>query len=162
MARKSLTLLTVLVGLAVSTNAFALDKRLKLAFKTAGYGAAGGLIIGAGTMAMGLGGFRNVLMGTSAGLYAGLALAAYIIATPPEDQQSGRRQGPRNPYGPRKPVGPDDYDEDEDGLEQHLQPRQPESSLAPDSPDLVDRVESGTGRRISEVAVWAPLVSWEF
>ncbi|MBI3557065.1 MAG: hypothetical protein HY074_12450 [Deltaproteobacteria bacterium] len=153
--RKLFTFASIFVlSLALSANAFAIDKRLKLMFKTAGYGAAGGLVIGAGTMAMGMGGFRNVLMGTSAGLYAGIALAAYIIATPNEDESAGaHRQGPRNPYQPRKPVGPDDYDEDDDGLEQHLPPKQPDSSLSPRLDD---------GRRPAEVAVWAPIVSLEF
>jgi hypothetical protein len=97
---------------AAPTRAHAIDKRLKLMFKTAGYGAAGGLVIGAATAALGFGGFRNAFMGASAGMYAGIALAAYIIATP--DENTDRPKKSHNPYAPRKPVGPDDYDDDTD------------------------------------------------
>lgn len=143
-----------------STSAFAIDKRLKLMFKTAGYGAAAGLVIGAGTAALGMGGFRNVLMGTSAGMYAGILLAAYIVATPNEGHSSRNDQRARNPYAPRKPVGPDDYDEDDDGIERHLPPKRDDGALVPaEHLQLMLGQEKG---RHPEIAVWAPLVSVQF
>ena len=118
----------VLLMITLSTDAFALDKRLKMLFKTAGYGAAAGFVIGAATTAMGLGGFRNILMGTSSGLYAGIALAGYIILTPPDNGRSGPRG--RNPYAPKKPVGPDDYENDDEQIQEMVPNRdQPQSSV---------------------------------
>lgn len=156
-------ILVVTCLMASSTNAFALDKRLKLLFKTAGYGAAAGLVLGAASTAMGLGGFRNVLMGTSAGLYAGIALAAYIVLTPPE------RPAPRgmNPYAPRKPVGPEDPDTDEEEIQEMVPNRQqpgssielalPAEKLAAD-PELMARPASAAAAK----AIWTPILVMQF
>lgn len=152
-------LMALLIVSLVPVQAHALDKRLKLAMKTAGYGAAAGLVIGAGTMALGLGGYKNILMGTSSGLYAGLGLAAYIIATPNEDE-SANRNGPRNPYAPRRAVGPNDYDPDEEGLEEHLPPQkqEPDSQvLAPRGFEVAMAEKSLRGQR--EKGVWIPVLS---
>lgn len=140
-----------------STSAHALDKRLKLLFKTAGYGAAAGFVLGAGSVAMGLGGTRNILMGTSSGLYAGIALAGYIIATPNEDEPERTGRGLQNPYAPRRPVSPEDYEEDDEEMQRHL-PDQPESRLELDAPTSVAVIMAAP----REVAIWAPVVAMEF
>ncbi|MBI3543383.1 MAG: hypothetical protein HY075_08950 [Deltaproteobacteria bacterium] len=152
---------------AFSANAFALDKRLKLMFKTAGYGAAAGFVIGAGTTALGMGGFRNILMGTSAGMYAGIALAAYIVATPSEDAAPEQGRGarrPRGPYAPRKPVGPNDYEEgEEEDFKDHLPPRKDEPESRIDLRFGPERVAGGIEqRRRAELAFWTPLLAIRF
>lgn len=162
-----LIVLLVLFAVALPAQAFAMDKRLKLAMKTGGYGAAAGFVLGAGSMALGMGGYRNMLMGASSGLYAGILLAAYIIATPdPEKEQYEHRPG-SNPYKPRRPVGPEDYDDDDDGLDPHMPPGWRDSSEhAPLRTDPVvtgvspaERLNQNLELPRKELAVWMPLVS---
>lgn len=154
---------TVACFCSFSTSAHALDKRLKLAFKTAGYGAGAGFVLGAGSMALGMGGARNILMGTSAGMYAGILLAAYIIATPSEDAAASH--GPRkNPFAPRRPVGPDDYDDsDREDFGDHLPPEKEDGASLefesrPGFPVWPGSESELKGNSVREVAVWTPLV----
>lgn len=116
-----------------SSNAYALDKRLKLAFKTGGYGAAAGAVIGAGTWALGLGSFKNTLMGASAGLYAGILLAAYLVATK-EDPQ---KKAIQNPYSPRRPVEGEDYEDEPEDNYRHMLPPETQQSTPKEYQELV-------------------------
>lgn len=134
----------------------AIDKRLKLVFKTAGYGAAAGLVIGAGTMVMGMGNYRNMLMGASAGLYAGILLGAYIIVTANEPEPGARR----NMNLPQKPVGPNDWEE---VSPEDLPPENKPPSDGTFLPKLPERNELWAGARASaQVVVWTPVMSLEF
>lgn len=148
-----------LTSLVLSRPCNAMDKKLKLLFKTSAYGAGAGFIIGAGTAAIGLGGVRNAFMGASAGLYAGILLAAYIIATP-EDTSLNRFQ---QPYRPRMPIdtnAPSDSIEDyETGgelghrLESHVEP----AML------VMQPIESSnTLRQSVGLVLWMPLLTYEF
>ena len=131
--------------------AHAIDKRLKLMFKTAGYGAAAGALVGAGTFALGLGGFRNVLMGASSGMYAGILLAAYIVATPDENPSARRKM--RNPYAPRPRAEPGEMeDQPEDEYKQ---------MLPPDQDNQGTQILKKSPQR-AEIVMWAPLVSLHF
>lgn len=157
-------LLTIAVALfmfasvSVAKPAHALDKRLKLAFKTAAYGAGAGFLIGAGTYAMGLGDWKNMFMGASSGMYAGLALAGYLILT--QDDYVAEKKRMQRPYAPRKPVGPDDWEEEDDeGVEDHVPPE--ESRLQRDTARLL-AVARGRSLKAVEVSVWAPVVSFRF
>jgi hypothetical protein len=147
MLRATAVVAMVFAGLVYSTErAHALDKRLGLIFKTAGYGAAAGAVIGAGTVALGLGGFRNVLMGASSGMYAGILLGAYVVLTPDETGPSRGRA--RNPYPARRPVGPQDWEDyDEEEVREHLPP---------------EREDQGALLRPREVVVWAPVLTVVF
>lgn len=166
MAHKILKIFVVvlsvgLIAVWAPKPAYAIDKRLKLAMKTGGYGAAAGAVIGAATIALGYGGYRNILMGASSGLYAGLLFAAYIIATPNESEF---RPG-QNPYRPRKPINSDDYeDSSEDELKNYLPPKKDGAHLLFQTQGLllaqVDRERGLKGQR--EVGVWAPLLSLQW
>ncbi|MEW6057008.1 MAG: hypothetical protein AB1540_10375 [Bdellovibrionota bacterium] len=143
-----------------NSSAHALDKRLKLMFKTAGYGAAAGAVIGAGTIAMGLGNFQNVLMGASSGMYAGILLAGYIVFTQDDYKQTHYRQGPRNPYAPKRPAREEDWEEGpEENYEDYIPPDQRESSLI-DLPDA--RKLAAGGARRAEFVLWTPVFQVQF
>ena len=141
--------------------AHAIDKRLKVAFKTAAYGAGAGFLIGAGAYALGVGDWKNLLMGASSGMYAGIAFAGYLILS--QDEYQKEKQRARNPYRPRKPVGPDDWEEEEDGddesLKKHLPP-ETSLRLESDTSRILGRVKPSIKR--AEVAVWAPVFSIQF
>lgn len=157
-------LLTVVMALLMfacvsARPAHALDKRLKLAFKTAAYGAGAGFLIGAGTYALGIGDWKNMFMGASSGMYAGLALAGYIILT--QDDYMAEKRRLKNPYAPRRPVGPDDWEEEDDeGIEDHIPPEE-ESRLQRDTARLL-AVARGQNAKSSEVGIWAPVVRFRF
>ena len=144
---------SLLVFVSIATPAHALDKRLNLALKTAGYGAAGGFLIGAGTYALGIGGWKNMLMGASGGMYAGIALAGYLILTQ-DDYVAEKQRRSRNPYAPKTPVSPDDWEDeenDDEDLRDHLPPEQEDTSLRNE-----DRL------RPPELVVWTPVFSMNF
>ncbi len=106
---------------------YGIDKRLKLTFKTAGYGAATGAALGAGAWAFGVGynDYRNVLLGASLGMYAGILLAAYIVFVPDKETSANK-----NPFAPRKPIGPEDWEEEsQEYWEQEMLRKQEESSF---------------------------------
>ncbi len=107
-SKKFFTIFILISALFYSTEVHAIDKRLKLAFKTAGYGAAAGTLLGAGLWALKIIQPRQIFMGTSLGMYAGIGLAAYIIYFPPN------KGGPSDKLlrKPRRPVGRDDWEED--------------------------------------------------
>ena len=158
------------ISIALPKPAHALDKRLKLMFKTGGYGAAAGAVIGAGTIAMGLGGYQNLLMGASSGLYAGILLAGYIVATQ-EDSSGGKgRQGPRNPYSPKKPVRDGDWEHEPEENYREMLPREPESEfrLLPENPLRLATVSTNkfgaerNGFTLRQVVVWMPMVTLQF
>ncbi len=105
--------------------AHALDKRVKMVFKTSAYGAGVGLLAGGAFWAMGIGGldnFRNLMIGTSLGLYAGLALGLYVVAIPPEPRGAVK---PANPNAPRQPVGPNDWMEEDEDIEEYKRSQVP-------------------------------------
>jgi hypothetical protein len=166
--RKSAMFVTVLFSTwlfvcVTCTNAYALDRRLGLMFKTAGWGAAAGAVVGAGTSAMGLGGIRNVFMGASAGMYAGILLAAYIVATPSEP---GPKKAIHNPYPKKRPVGPNDWQyEDEEEYDDILPPEQKDQSSTRGL-ELRWAVTDTQRERMRviprETGVWTQLVSLEF
>lgn len=155
--------LSVAVALAVALTAahpaYAIDRRLKLVFKTGGYGAAAGVVVGAGTMVLGLGDYRNILMGASLGLYAGILLGAYIILTPPSsDDASAGQYDRRRPYAPRRPLGPDDWSDVPDEDMKDYLPPPPKDDEGPSGPAR----PSGAPDRASvwtEARVWVPIVT---
>jgi len=175
----ALTLLLTVLFAAQPSHA--LDRRLKLMFKTAGYGAAAGALIGGAVTALGVGDIRNVFMGASSGMYAGILLAAYIVATPP-NRDAERRQ---NPYSPRRRVGPNDWENEgweEEDFNKTLDPYVPERSSLDQGPDSsgehpndrpvagsvgraggvqLSRAES-TALHQSGVSIWMPLVTLGF
>lgn len=98
-----------------ANKSHAIDRKVLLVFKTAGYGAAAGLLVGAATWTLGLGTGRNLFTGASLGLYAGIGLGVYILMTQEEKDRYDRNS---NPWSPRTPVGPDDWkNEEEDPME---------------------------------------------
>lgn len=106
-------------GATVAQPAHALDKRVKLVFKTAAYGAGAGFLAGGAVWAMGIGGldnYRNLFIGTSLGLYAGLALGVFVVATPPEPRAPIKGN---NPYAPKRPVGSDDWMNEDEEIEEY-------------------------------------------
>ena len=143
----------------MSRPSHAMDKKLKLLFKTSAYGAGAGFIIGAGTAAIGLGGVRNAFMGASAGLYAGILLAAYIIATP-EDTTLNRFQ---QPYRPRMPIdtnAPSDSIEDYDtGSELgHYNESPAQATML-----VMQPLDSQhTLRQPAGLVLWMPVLTYEF
>lgn len=160
-------LLFFAIGATQASRAHALDKRVKLMFKTAGYGAAAGFIIGAGTAAMGMGGLRNAFMGASAGMYAGILLAAYVIVTPPDEPDR-----PKRPVGPRRPMGPEDWrEESDDEYENMIDKRDDESMANQPRSDLLSRSDEGLNGRalgapiqleLHDALVWMPVLSLNF
>ena len=87
-------------------QANAMDRKVLLVFKTAGYGAAAGFLVGAATWTLGIGSSRNLFKGASLGLCAGIGLGIYVLATQDERDARDRNQ---HPWQPRQPVGPDDW-----------------------------------------------------
>ncbi len=81
-----------------------MDKKVLVMFRTAGYGAGAGLLVGAATWTMGIGTSRNLMMGASFGLYAGILFGVYILAT--QEEPAGK---PESPWRPKRPVGPEDW-----------------------------------------------------
>lgn len=142
-------ILCLLLSMSLAAPAHALDKRLKLMFKTAAYGAAGGLVIGGATAAMGIGDARNMFMGASSGMYAGILLAAYIIATPPDHDD----QPAPNPYSPKKPTNSSDWKDGEWDEEEYQKKEQY-------SPDNSRREELPKGK--PQALVWMPVLSFKF
>ena len=149
-----LVVVSTMVFLSLVSPAHALDKRLSLGLKTAGYGAAGGFLLGAGTYALGIGDWKNMLIGTSAGMYMGIALAGYLILTQ-DDYLAEKQQRSKNRYAPRRPVTPDDW-EDEDNEDEDLREHLPEQT----DPDA--RLKKGDKLRPTELVVWAPVFSMRF
>ncbi|MBF0313320.1 MAG: hypothetical protein HQK52_07880 [Oligoflexia bacterium] len=76
-----------------------MDPRVKIILTMSGYGAVGGALIGAATMAYGTG-FRAVAVGASLGLYAGLAFAGYVLTSHYYNKQAstGGPVSVSNPY----------------------------------------------------------------
>ena len=143
MFRKFLLLISLFCFSA--TSAHALDKKVALMFKTAGYGAAAGLLVGAATWTMG-GPSRNALIGTSLGLYAGIILGTYILIT----QDDGPKAKSGNPWRPGQPVGPDDWRNEPLG----------EDDLSQASPDSA--LKQSVRLKPAEVIAWSPLLSISF
>jgi hypothetical protein len=136
--------------------AYAIDKRLKLAFKTGGYGAAAGFVIGAGTMALGLGNYRNMLMGASSGLYAGILFAVYIVASQPDKKKLMRS---KNPYAPRQPIDEDTWEEDDD--EDHFKENLPPEANSKDT--IQPKIGPGSPYLgAKDVEIWSPVFTLRF
>lgn len=91
----------------IPTKGFALDSRVKVIFKTAGYGAATGALLGVGSLVVADGEARNVLLGASLGLYTGILFGVYIVATADEERPAFRDLNER-----RQPVRPQEYNGD--------------------------------------------------
>ena len=163
------TLITIgLIAAALFTSfarpAHALDKRLKLTFKTAAYGAGAGLVIGAGTAALGMGGIKNAFMGASAGMYAGILFAGYLIFTH-ESPKERAMQRSRNPYGPRRPIDGDDWrDMDEEEYQNFLPPEEapPSEGAALNGGSNVACLGGGTAFQSETPLIWSPIVTLEF
>ncbi len=104
-------LLCFSVSILSAPQSQAIDRKVLLVFKTAGYGAAAGLLVGAATWTLGLGSGRNMFTGASLGLYAGIGLGVYILMT---QEERDRRYDRENPWKPRTPVGPEDWKNESD------------------------------------------------
>ncbi len=151
---------TLLSGYSVPAQA--IDKKVTLMFKTAGYGIAAGLLVGAATWTMGIGTSKNMLTGASLGLYAGIILGGYILLT----QNDQKSSGPRNPWAPGRPVGPDDWKDipegEIDGASLIFQQKKIGNY------DIFERMGNGGSKMTdqngltNQVAVWSPLVAVRF
>ena len=146
---------------ASMTPSHAMDKKLKMMLKTSGYGAAAGLGAGAAAWAIGLGGPRTAFIGTSLGLYAGIALGVYVLATANYDLPKRK-----NPLGPRRPVGPDDWENENPENYENMVP--PEESRIDSLKDVklskseelrFLELEKSRVQSQREVALWMPLLT---
>jgi hypothetical protein len=147
----------LLVTLVVPRQAIAMDKRLKLAIKTGGYGAAIGAVVGGATWVLGMGGVRDVFMGASSGMYAGVLLAAYIVSTQDETDQPHSRA--KNPYAPRKPAGPHDWENEDQDDNEEPKP-QSLNKVVPQNTVPIQLVQNIPAQKRAQV--WAPLFSLSF
>lgn len=128
---------------ATPKPARAMDRKVLLMFKTAGYGAGAGLLVGAATWTMGIGTSRNLMVGASLGLYAGILFGVYILAT--QEEPVGK---PENPWKPRRPVGPEDWR------------NEPQDDMSRVSPATLER--RLTFAQAPAALAWTPLVSVTF
>lgn len=85
--------------LLFSTQAFAVDPKLKILGSMAGYGVVGGALLGAATMAFGTGG-RSIAKGASIGLYGGLIFGTYVILSYEMKKRGYNQQPAREDYYP--------------------------------------------------------------
>lgn len=69
---------TFLLVSSLPNNAYALNPKVKVLLSTGSYGAIGGTLLGAATLAFGTSG-RTVAQGASIGLWSGLLFGSYII-----------------------------------------------------------------------------------
>lgn len=78
-----------------------------------GYGAAGGAILGAASMAFGTS-TRAVAQGASLGLYAGILFGTYVLVSH-HQKRYGSYDDNSSPYGKSRDIYGDDYDSDRGG-----------------------------------------------
>ena len=139
-----------------------MSKKVLVMYKSAGYGAAAGLLVGAATWVMGVGTSKNMMVGTSLGLYGGIIFGAYILMSQKDPSEQQRYQ---NPYRPGIRVGPDDWeDEPEDTLRSRSGPS---SQLEMEKPDVRSTVPQpllgqNTLGPLPQVAAWMPVYSLMF
>lgn len=158
MKRKTM-FICALLCLLLCQSSYGLDRRLKLMFKTAAYGAGAGALIGGAVTALGVGDARNIFMGASSGMYAGILLAAYIVMTPPDRSESLRQ----NPYAPRRRVGPNDWENegwDEEDFQQNMDPYNPDNTMRFRRTDVF--ADENQVRKSPQLLVWMPIVSVGF
>jgi hypothetical protein len=79
----------------------------------AGYGAAGGALLGMATMAFG-NSSRAIAQGASLGLYAGILFGTYVLVSHHQRRQGTYDDG-SSPYGTSRDIYGDDYQADEGG-----------------------------------------------
>ncbi|MBI2606347.1 MAG: hypothetical protein HYW49_09735 [Deltaproteobacteria bacterium] len=128
---------------AMPKPAYAMDKKVLVMFRTAGYGAGAGLLVGAATWTMGIGTSRNLMVGASLGLYAGILFGVYILAT--QEEPVGR---PESPWRPKRPVGPEDWK------------NEPQDDMSRVRPATLER--RLTFAQTPAAAVWTPVISVSF
>ncbi len=139
-----------------------MSKKVLVMYKAAGYGAAAGLLVGGATWVMGIGTSKNMMVGTSLGLYGGIIFGAYILMSQKDNSEELRRQ---NPYRPGVPVGPDDWeDEPEDSFRtrqrpssQNLSPQEYQGVVIPQT-----LLGQNTLQPLPQVAAWMPVYQLAF
>lgn len=78
-----------------------------------GYGAAGGAILGAASLAFG-GSSRNIAQGASLGLYAGILFGTYVLVSH-HQKRYGSYDDSSSPYQEANDIYSDEYRDDEGG-----------------------------------------------
>lgn len=121
-----------------------MDRRVRLLAKTSGYGLATGSLVGAAVWAAGWGGYRNVLMGASSGMYVGILVTAYILATP---TKPNKIRG--NPFSPRQPVNPEDDQIPEEDFQSSFQQKEIPA---------IQKLRA----QLNRPAFWMPIVKLDF
>ena len=79
----------------------------------AGYGAAGGAILGAASMAFGTSS-RAIAQGASLGLYAGILFGTYVLVSH-HNKRYGSYEDSSSPYGESNDIYGDEYQDNEGG-----------------------------------------------
>jgi len=142
-------------------RAYAIDRKVVMMYKAAGYGTLGGALVGTGALIMGLGTTSNIYRGAAIGLYAGIALGAFILVTQKDVYR--REARPINPFKPREPIGPDDWQNEEFDEKDFSTDR---SSYNTQVVVLQTHFENYGALSLKEeaqkVSFWAPLVSFNF
>lgn len=157
-------LLFLCFSILFETSSFALDRRFNVLLKTSGVGAGVGAAAGSAAWALGAGDIKSVWIGTSLGLYAGIALAAYILYWPEEKIQTYQRPLDR----PRSPVEEDDWQkEDEDTIPEELieRPMLPKGDIRSSivgTSQFQFAYLSNENSVLSAKTVWIPLLSARF
>jgi hypothetical protein len=108
-----LALFITLALLKPQTAQAEIPAKAKAILTMAGYGAAGGALLGFATMAFG-NTSRAISQGASLGLYAGLIFGAYVLVSH-HQKQMGSYQDDSSPYQKSSDVYGDEYDSEEGG-----------------------------------------------
>jgi hypothetical protein len=110
----STSLLIFLVSLFLSPRVQAeIPVKAKAFLTVAAYGAAGGALLGAASLAFG-GSTRAIAQGASLGLYAGLLFGTYVLVSH-HNKRYGNYDDNNSPYHESRDVYGDDYDSSQGG-----------------------------------------------
>ncbi len=109
-----------MLALTITLSAFKLEEaraempvKAKAFLTIVGYGTVGGALLGAASMAFG-NSTRNMAMGASIGLYAGIIFGTYVLVSH-NQRRKGNYDDNDSPYQDSRDIYGEDYESDEGG-----------------------------------------------